>query len=207
MVKLRLKRMGKIDTPFYRIVVLDSRKKRDGAYIESLGYYDPKTDPLTLKVDTDKAIQWLQKGAQPSDTVRSLLRKAGILEKWHNLKIGKEENTEKEAKVKKPTAKKTTVKKTVKKETKPVVEKAEEKPAVKKEKKEAKPATKKTEEKPAVKAEKKKTKPVKKEVKPDVIKAEEPVVVAEPEVVKTVEEPVVEVEEIETPKEKDTEEK
>jgi len=81
MVKLRLKRMGKIDTPFYRIVVLDSRKKRDGAYIESLGYYDPKTDPLTLKVDTDKAIQWLQKGAQPSDTVRSLLRKAGVLER------------------------------------------------------------------------------------------------------------------------------
>ncbi len=203
MVKLRLKRMGKIDTPFYRIVVLDSRKKRDGAYIESLGYYDPKTDPLTLKVDTDKAIQWLQKGAQPSDTVRSLLRKAGVLEKWHNLKIeGNEgnEGKEKETKVKKTTAKKTTVKKTVKKET-------EEKPVVKKKKKEAKPATKKTEEKPAVKAEKKETKPVKKEVKPEVIKAEEPVVVAEPEVVKTVEEPVVEVKEIETPKEKDTEEK
>jgi small subunit ribosomal protein S16 len=155
MVKLRLKRMGKIDTPFYRIVVLDSRKKRDGAYIESLGYYDPKTDPLTLKVDTDKAIQWLQKGAQPSDTVRSLLRKAGVLEKWHNMKIEANEGKEKETKVKKTTAKKTTVKKTEKKEAKPVVEKAEEKPAVKTEKKETKPTTKKTKEKPAVKVEKK----------------------------------------------------
>ncbi|MDA3813179.1 MAG: 30S ribosomal protein S16, partial [Candidatus Cloacimonetes bacterium] len=110
MVKLRLKRMGKIDTPFYRIVVLDSRKKRDGAYIESLGHYDPKTDPLTLKVDTDKAIQWLQKGAKPSDTVRSLLRKAGVLEKWHNLKIETNEEEEKETKGKKTTAKKATVK-------------------------------------------------------------------------------------------------
>ena len=157
MVKLRLKRMGKIDTPFYRIVVLDSRKKRDGAYIESLGYYDPKTDPLTLKVDTDKAIEWLQKGAQPSDTVRSLLRKAGVLEKWHNLKIEANEGTEKDTKVKKTTAKKTTVKKTEKKETKPVVKKAEEKPAVKKEKIETKPAEKKVVKKPVVKAEKKET--------------------------------------------------
>ena len=157
MVKLRLKRMGKIDTPFYRIVVLDSRKKRDGAYIESLGYYDPKTDPLTLKVDTDKAIEWLQKGAQPSDTVRSLLRKAGVLEKWHNLKIEANEGTEKDTKVKKTTAKKATVKKTEKKETKPVVKKAEEKPAVKKEKIETKPAEKKVVKKPVVKAEKKET--------------------------------------------------
>jgi len=157
MVKLRLKRMGKIDTPFYRIVVLDSRKKRDGAYIESLGYYDPKTDPLTLKVDTDKAIEWLQKGAQPSDTVRSLLRKAGVLEKWHNLKIEANEGTEKDTKVKKTTAKKATVKKTEKKETKPVVKKAEEKPAVKEEKIETKPAEKKIVKKPIVKAEKKET--------------------------------------------------
>ena len=157
MVKLRLKRMGKIDTPFYRIVVLDSRKKRDGAYIESLGYYDPKTDPLTLKVDTDKAIEWLQKGAQPSDTVRSLLRKAGVLEKWHNLKIEANEGTEKDTKVKKTTAKKTTVKKTEKKETNTVVKKAEEKPAVKEEKIETKPAEKKIVKKPVVKAEKKET--------------------------------------------------
>lgn len=92
MVKLRLKRMGTIDKPFYRIVAVDSRKKRDGKYLENLGYYDPKTDPLTLKIDSDKALYWLGVGAQPSDTVRSLLRKAGILEKWHNMKFaGKNE--------------------------------------------------------------------------------------------------------------------
>ncbi len=146
MVKLRLKRMGKIDTPFYRIVVLDSRKKRDGAYLESLGYYDPKTDPLTLKVDTDRAIHWLQNGAQPSDTVRSLFRKAGILEKWHNLKNEANEGKEKETKVKKPTAKKTTAKKTEKKETKPAATKTKKKPVVKAEKKET-PKKKDTEEK------------------------------------------------------------
>ena len=206
MVKLRLKRMGKIDTPFYRIVVLDSRKKRDGAYIESLGYYDPKTDPLTLKVDTDKAIQWLQKGAQPSDTVRSLLRKAGVLEKWHNLKNESNEGKEKETKVKKPTAKKTTVKKTVKKETKPVVKKTDEKPVAKTEKKVTKPTTKKSDDKPVVKAEKKETKPVEKKVEEKVVvkvKKKETKPVAE----KTEETPVVKTEKKETPKEKDTEEK
>ena len=77
MVKLRLKRMGSINKPLYRIVTLDSRKKRDGAYLESIGYYDPKTDPFTLKVDVDRALYWLGVGAQPSDTVRSLLKKAG----------------------------------------------------------------------------------------------------------------------------------
>jgi small subunit ribosomal protein S16 len=86
MVKLRLKRMGTIDKPFYRIVAVDSRKKRDGKYLECVGYYDPKTNPLTLKVEADRALYWLGVGAQPSDTVRSLLRKAGLLEKWHNLR-------------------------------------------------------------------------------------------------------------------------
>jgi len=84
MVKLRLRRMGTVDKPFYRIVAVDSRKKRDGKYLECVGYYDPKTDPLTLKVDADRALHWLGVGAQPSETVRSLLRKAGLLEKWHN---------------------------------------------------------------------------------------------------------------------------
>ncbi|MCD6176475.1 MAG: 30S ribosomal protein S16 [Candidatus Cloacimonetes bacterium] len=154
MVKLRLKRMGKIDTPFYRIVVLDSRKKRDGAYIESLGYYDPKTDPLTLKVDTDKAIEWLQKGAQPSDTVRSLLRKAGVLEKWHNLKMGVTEEKEKETEVDK-----TAKKKTEEKDTDFVVkaEKIEEQPVVEAEEKETKPVAEKIEETPVVETEKKET--------------------------------------------------
>ena len=90
MVKLRLRRMGAKDKPFYRIVAVDSRLKRDGKYIESVGYYDPKTDPLTLKIDSDKAIKWLEVGAQPTDTVRSLLRRAGVLEKLHNMR--KEKN-------------------------------------------------------------------------------------------------------------------
>lgn len=92
MVKLRLKRMGTINKPFYRIVAVDSRKKRDGKYLESVGYYDPKTDPLTLKVDADRALYWLGVGAQPSDTVRSLLRKAGVLEKWHKMRFTKKED-------------------------------------------------------------------------------------------------------------------
>lgn len=91
MVKLRLKRMGAINKPFYRIVAVDSRKKRDGKYIESLGYYDPKTEPLTCKVDVEKAINWLKVGAQPSATVRSLFKRAGVLEKWHNLRFEKKD--------------------------------------------------------------------------------------------------------------------
>ncbi|MBN2461865.1 MAG: 30S ribosomal protein S16 [Candidatus Cloacimonetes bacterium] len=92
MVRLRLRRMGTIDKPFYRIVVIDSRKKRDGKYIESVGYYDPKTDPLTLKVDVDKIIAWLKVGAQPTQTVRSLFKKAGIMEKWHNIRFPKQKD-------------------------------------------------------------------------------------------------------------------
>lgn len=87
MVKLRLRRMGAINKPFYRIVAVDSRKKRDGIYLDNLGYYDPKTEPFTLKVHIDKAIEWLGKGAQPSETVRSLFKRAGVLEKWHNIRM------------------------------------------------------------------------------------------------------------------------
>lgn len=107
MVKLRLKRMGKINKPFYRIVCLDSRKKRDGAYLESIGYYDPKTEPLTLKVDTDRALYWLSNGAQPSDTVRSLLKRAGIMQKFHELKFAAQEteDTDEKKKEKKVTKK------------------------------------------------------------------------------------------------------
>jgi len=90
MVRLRLKRMGAINKPFYRIVAVDARKKRDGKYLEALGYYDPKTNPFTLKLDIDKAINWLKVGAQPSDTVKSLFRKAGVLQKWHEIKFAKE---------------------------------------------------------------------------------------------------------------------
>lgn len=99
-VKLRLRRMGAIDKPFYRIVAVDSRKKRDGKYLESVGYYDPKTDPFTLKIDTEKSLKWLEVGAQPSETVRSLLRKAGVLEKWHSTKFNTK--SDKEAKKSRP---------------------------------------------------------------------------------------------------------
>lgn len=87
MVKLRLRRMGANNQPFYRIVAVDSRVKRDGKYIECIGWYDPKPEPLKLTVDTDLAIKWLSVGAQPSETVRSLLRRAGVLQVWHEQKI------------------------------------------------------------------------------------------------------------------------
>lgn len=80
-VKLRLTRMGAKKNPFYRIVAMDARKARDGQYIESIGYYNPKTEPADIKIDSEKALMWLQNGAQPTDTVRDLLKKSGIIEK------------------------------------------------------------------------------------------------------------------------------
>jgi small subunit ribosomal protein S16 len=88
--------MGSNDAPFYRIVAVDSRKKRDGQYIECIGWYDPKPNPLKLNIDNTLAIKWLSVGAQPSDTVRSLLRKAGTLQIWHEQKIEQKKNTEPE---------------------------------------------------------------------------------------------------------------
>ncbi|PKN79790.1 MAG: 30S ribosomal protein S16 [Candidatus Cloacimonetes bacterium HGW-Cloacimonetes-1] len=87
MVKLRLRRMGARNLPFYRIVAVDSRVKRDGKYIECIGHYDPKPTPSIVTIEMDRAIYWLGVGAQPTDTVRSLLRKAGILQKIHETKI------------------------------------------------------------------------------------------------------------------------
>ena len=78
-VKIRLTRMGKKKNPFYRIVVADQRSRRDGAPIEELGYYDPMTNPATVKIDAEKATKWLNNGAQPTDTVRSLLKKSEII--------------------------------------------------------------------------------------------------------------------------------
>lgn len=78
-VKIRLTRMGKKKSPFYRIVVADERSRRDGAPIEEIGYYNPMTNPADVKIDADKATKWLNNGAQPTDTVRSLLKKAEIL--------------------------------------------------------------------------------------------------------------------------------
>lgn len=88
-VKIRLKRMGSKKNPFYRVVVADSRSPRDGRFIEQLGYYSPLTDPVTLKLDDDKVFDWLQKGAQPSDTVRTLLSSEGLLQKYHEARYSK----------------------------------------------------------------------------------------------------------------------
>ena len=79
MVKIRLRRMGAKKNPYYRIVVADSRFPRDGRCIEEIGTYDPLTKPATVTVDAEKAQQWIKNGAQPTDTVRGLLKKAGVL--------------------------------------------------------------------------------------------------------------------------------
>ena len=78
-VKIRLRRMGAKKAPFYRVVVADSRYPRDGRFIEELGYYDPTKEPSVLKIDGDKAKEWMANGAQPTDTVKALLKKEGIL--------------------------------------------------------------------------------------------------------------------------------
>ncbi|MBP3919971.1 MAG: 30S ribosomal protein S16 [Bacilli bacterium] len=85
-VKLRLKRMGSKQRPFYRVVAADSRVKRDGKVIEEVGYYNPITEPETVKIDEEKALNWLKNGAQPTDTVRDLLSKQGIMKKFHESK-------------------------------------------------------------------------------------------------------------------------
>ena len=77
-VKIRLRRMGAKKSPFYRIVVADSRYPRDGRYIEEIGTYNPLTDPATVTIDGEKAKKWLNDGAQPTDTVKALLKKNGI---------------------------------------------------------------------------------------------------------------------------------
>ena len=80
MLKIRLRRMGAKKVPFYRIVVADSRSPRDGAFVEEIGYYNPTSDPAELKVDNEKAAQWIKNGAQPTDTVRGLLKKSGAIQ-------------------------------------------------------------------------------------------------------------------------------
>lgn len=88
-VKIRMHRMGSKRKPFYRIVVADSRMPRDGRFIEEVGYYNPLTNPDEVKLEEDKIFEWLEKGAQPSDTVRSLLSKAGLMTRYHDAKYGK----------------------------------------------------------------------------------------------------------------------
>ena len=80
MVKIRLRRMGAKKAPFYRIVVADSRYPRDGRFIEEVGYYNPMTEPADVKVDADKVKEWIANGAQPTDTVKSLLKKNGVID-------------------------------------------------------------------------------------------------------------------------------
>ncbi|SES66898.1 SSU ribosomal protein S16P [Natronincola peptidivorans] len=79
-VKIRLKRMGAKKKPFYRIVVADARAPRDGRFIEEIGYYNPVSEPKEVKIDNEKATKWLNNGAQPTDTVKDLFKKNGIIE-------------------------------------------------------------------------------------------------------------------------------
>ena len=88
-VKMRLKRMGAKKSPFYRIVVADSRFPRDGRFIEEIGYYNPIATPAIVKVDKELAKKWLSTGATPTDTVRDILSKEGILKEFHEEKMSK----------------------------------------------------------------------------------------------------------------------
>ncbi len=126
-VKLRLRRMGRKKRPFYRIVAADARSPRDGRFIEEIGYYNPMTDPHVIEVKEDRALYWLSQGAIPTDTVKSLLRRKGIIlrfdlmrrglstekieeemKKWEVLQIERQKRLEaKKAQEKKATAQKT----------------------------------------------------------------------------------------------------
>jgi len=79
MVKIRLKRMGAKKKPFYRVVVAESASPRDGRFVDEIGYYNPVAEPAVLKIDVEKAQEWIKKGAQPTDTVRALLKKSGAI--------------------------------------------------------------------------------------------------------------------------------
>ena len=79
-VKMRLRRMGMKKAPFYRVIVADSRSPRDGRFIEEIGYYNPLTNPAEIKIDAEKAKKWIDNGAQPTETVKSLLKKSGIVD-------------------------------------------------------------------------------------------------------------------------------
>ena len=80
MVKMRLRRRGATKAPFYRVVIADGRSPRDGRFIEEIGYYNPLTTPVEIKIDADKAKAWLANGAQPTETVKALLKKSGIVD-------------------------------------------------------------------------------------------------------------------------------
>ena len=88
-VRIRLQRHGRKKRPFYRLVAADARAQRDGAFLERLGYYDPLTDPADIVIDQEKALKWLRRGAQPTDTAKRLLSKSGILMKFEYERLGK----------------------------------------------------------------------------------------------------------------------
>jgi small subunit ribosomal protein S16 len=85
-VKIRLKRMGKKKAPSYRVVVADARSPRDGRIIENLGWYNPRVEPSAININEEKAISWLNNGAQPTESVESLLKRSGILDRWQQAK-------------------------------------------------------------------------------------------------------------------------
>lgn len=89
MVRIRLMRMGGKKKPFYRVTVADSRSPRDGRFIETLGHYDPRSEPSLIELDEEKALEWLRKGAQPSDQVRKLMQIKGIWQKFEEEKSGR----------------------------------------------------------------------------------------------------------------------
>ena len=88
-VRIRLQRHGRKKRPFYRLVAADARASRDGVFLERLGHYNPLTDPADVFIDEEKALKWLRRGAQPSDTAKRLLSKSGILMKFEYEKLGK----------------------------------------------------------------------------------------------------------------------
>ncbi|MGI6038468.1 MAG: 30S ribosomal protein S16 [Limnochordia bacterium] len=90
-VKIRLRRMGAKKRPFYRLVVADSRNARDGRFIEIIGHYNPISEPAEIHVDTEKALDWLKKGAQPSDTAKYLLEQTGVMERFQREKTSQQE--------------------------------------------------------------------------------------------------------------------
>ena len=90
MVRIRLMRMGTKKKPFYRVAVADSRSPRDGRFIELLGSYDPRSEPSLIELDEEKSLEWLRKGAQPSDQVRKLMEIKGIWQKFEEEKSGKQ---------------------------------------------------------------------------------------------------------------------
>ena len=97
-VRIRLRRVGKKKHPSYRLAVVDRRVKRDGRYIEFVGYYDPMTEPHTVNLNEERIIAWLKDGASYSDTVGSLLRQAGVLKRWHELRTSESAGEKKAAK-------------------------------------------------------------------------------------------------------------